>query len=247
MAAYEQLRPSSPTAGRRRSDDLELQDAHVKEAQISLIDEQGEGLLSKEDGREDHTKPAFLKSEGQKRRKFWCSIALIGLAGLIALAIGGLTLRWLYRTETEGDMVRTFRRPSSDYVIDPNWDYDASPATREYHWVITDIVANPDGVFRPMVVINDQFPGPMITCNEGDTIVVNVINMATNATSIHWHGIFQNGTNWNDGTVGVTQCPIAPGHTYRYEFTVKGQAGSCRSLSLFRSCSSSCAKQKDEN
>ncbi|KAF3762505.1 hypothetical protein M406DRAFT_217145, partial [Cryphonectria parasitica EP155] len=117
-------------------------------------------------------------------------------------------------------------RPSSDYVIDSTWDYSAAPTVREYHWVISDMAANPDGVFRPMMVINGQFPGPMIVCNQGDTIVVNVVNEAKNATAIHWHGLFQNGTVFMDGTVGVTQCPIASGQSYRYEFTVKGQAGS---------------------
>ncbi|KAF8856061.1 hypothetical protein BDZ45DRAFT_548274, partial [Acephala macrosclerotiorum] len=35
--------------------------------------------------------------------------------------------------------------------------------------------------------------------------------------SFHWHGIFQNGTNWMDGTVGVTSCPISPGGKFKYE------------------------------
>lgn len=101
-----------------------------------------------------------------------------------------------------------FRRPSSDYIIDPAWDFDAVPQIRKYKWVIGDIVANPDGVFRPMIAINGQFPGPMIECNEGDTLVVEVINQSINATSIHFHGLYQNGTNWMDGTSGVTQCPM---------------------------------------
>lgn len=76
-----------------------------------------------------------------------------------------------------------------------------------------------------MILVENQFPGPMIEVNEDDTIVVNVHNEATNATSIHWHGIYQNGTAWNDGAVGTTTCPIAPGHNFTYEFTVK-QSGS---------------------
>ncbi|KAF2755020.1 multicopper oxidase [Pseudovirgaria hyperparasitica] len=113
----------------------------------------------------------------------------------------------------------------NDYVLDPAWNAYAKPQKRIYDWTITDVELNPDGVFRPMVVINGQFPGPMIECNEGDTIVVNVRNEAVNATSIHWHGMYQNGTNWMDGTVGVTQCPIAPGAAYTYEFSTQGQWG----------------------
>ncbi|KAL1297859.1 hypothetical protein AAFC00_006385 [Neodothiora populina] len=47
----------------------------------------------------------------------------------------------------------------------------------------------------------------------------------SNSTAIHWHGIYQNGTNWMDGTVGISQCPIAPGHNFTYEFTVDNQSG----------------------
>ncbi|KAF2671312.1 hypothetical protein BT63DRAFT_423525 [Microthyrium microscopicum] len=53
----------------------------------------------------------------------------------------------------------------------------------------------------------------------GDTLIVNVCNnLGNQSTTIHWHGIFQNGTNSMDGTTGVTQCAIAPGRTQRYEF-----------------------------
>ncbi|KAB8339135.1 hypothetical protein FH972_022071 [Carpinus fangiana] len=111
------------------------------------------------------------------------------------------------------------------YILDPEWDYSAEPARREYNWTIRDEEYNPDGVFRPMMLINHQFPGPLIEINEGDTIVVNLENLAVNATSIHWHGLYQNGTNFMDGTVGVTQCPVAPGTSFTYEFKVPNQSG----------------------
>lgn len=76
-----------------------------------------------------------------------------------------------------------------------------------------------------MIVINGQFPGPLIRANEGDRIVVNVHNSATNSTSLHWHGQFQNGTNWMDGTTGITGCGIAPGESFRYELEIKNQRG----------------------
>jgi iron transport multicopper oxidase len=41
----------------------------------------------------------------------------------------------------------------------------------------------------------------------------------------HWHGIHQNHTNYQDGTEGVTQCPIIPNNTYNYNFQVLDQAG----------------------
>ncbi|KAH8809234.1 multicopper oxidase-domain-containing protein [Xylogone sp. PMI_703] len=125
----------------------------------------------------------------------------------------------------DNQQVKHFRRPSSDYILDRAWDFNAPPQVRTYNWKVMDIVANPDGVFRPMLAINGQFPGPMIECNEGDTLVIEVDNQSANATSIHFHGLFQNGTNWMDGTTGVTQCPIASKRKFRYEFRVSGQSG----------------------
>lgn len=118
-----------------------------------------------------------------------------------------------------------FRRPSSDYVLDRHWNFNAPPQVRNYNWTILDRIANPDGVYRPMIMINGQFPGPLIECNEGDTLVIDVYNQGVNATSMHFHGIYQNGTNWMDGTNGVTQCPIAPSQHFQYRFTVTGQSG----------------------
>ncbi len=54
-----------------------------------------------------------------------------------------------------------------------------------------------------MLFINGKFPGPLIEANRGDRLVINVTNnLKANATSMHWHGMFQNGTNWFDGTTG---------------------------------------------
>ncbi|KAH8676191.1 multicopper oxidase-domain-containing protein [Xylariales sp. PMI_506] len=119
----------------------------------------------------------------------------------------------------------SINRPDADYILDPVWDFNAPSQIRYYNWTILDKEANPDGVYKPMMTINGQFPGPLIEVNEGDTIVVDVQNLAVNATAIHWHGIFQNGTAWMDGTAGVTQCPISPGKSFQYKFTVQGQSG----------------------
>ncbi|OAA67579.1 L-ascorbate oxidase [Cordyceps fumosorosea ARSEF 2679] len=116
-------------------------------------------------------------------------------------------------------------RDPSEYILDMAWDFDAAPTTREYNWTITNADLNPDGVYRPMYLINNQFPGPLVECNDGDTIIVHVHNQAVNATAIHFHGLFQHGTNFMDGTVGVTQCPIAPRSSFTYTFTVRGQSG----------------------
>ncbi|KAI0206227.1 multicopper oxidase-domain-containing protein [Astrocystis sublimbata] len=115
--------------------------------------------------------------------------------------------------------------PGDGYVLDPEWDFASPNRIREYEWTITDGEGSPDGVLKPMMLINHQFPGPLIEINEGDVLSVKVSNKASNATALHWHGIFQNGTNWMDGAAGVTQCPIAPGQSYEYKFNVTGQSG----------------------
>ncbi|KAI0165720.1 multicopper oxidase [Xylariaceae sp. FL1272] len=110
--------------------------------------------------------------------------------------------------------------------FDINTDYYAtSPVygvTREYFFEISefDNWTGPDGqVKEEVMLINGQFPGPVIYADWGDTIVVHVTNsLTTNGTSIHWHGIRQYQTNLQDGANGATECPLAPGESKTYTF-----------------------------
>ena len=45
-------------------------------------------------------------------------------------------------------------------------------------------------------------------------------NLGNESTTLHFHGIHQNGTNNMDGVSMVTQCPVPPGHSYVYNFTI---------------------------
>ncbi|KAG5649822.1 Acyl-coenzyme A oxidase 2 [Sphagnurus paluster] len=93
----------------------------------------------------------------------------------------------------------------------------------------------PDGFTRSAVLAGSSqtdvsFPGPLVVGKKGDRFQLNVIDGLTDSTmlqstSIHWHGLFQEGSSWADGPVGVTQCPIAPGNSFLYDFTVPDQAG----------------------
>jgi iron transport multicopper oxidase len=59
----------------------------------------------------------------------------------------------------------------------------------------------------------------MIEANVGDTIVVNMQNnLGNESTSLHFHGMYQTGTQPYDGPVGVTQCPVNPGSSFTYTF-----------------------------
>ncbi|KAJ6033085.1 uncharacterized protein N7446_008619 [Penicillium canescens] len=87
---------------------------------------------------------------------------------------------------------------------------------------VTWVNANPDGLAeRKVVGINGQWPLPVIEVDKGDQLIVNTYNgLGDRSTSIHWHGMFQNGTNNMDGASMVTQCPIPPGSSYTYNLTV---------------------------
>lgn len=100
------------------------------------------------------------------------------------------------------------------------WDYKASPQTREYYFEISDILAAPDGVWRNMTVINGQFPGPMVECNSGDTIKVTVKNSGKKPTAIHFHGLLFKNANYYDGATSINQCEIPVNYTYTYEFKI---------------------------
>jgi len=105
--------------------------------------------------------------------------------------------------------------------------------TSDLHIVNKNI--QPDGFPRAAVLAgttasNAAFPGPLITGFKGSRFRLNVIDELTDttmlrSTTIHWHGLFQKGSAWADGPHGVTQCPIAPGHSFLYDFKVPDQAG----------------------
>ncbi|GAA6007651.1 uncharacterized protein JCM10292_002841 [Rhodotorula paludigena] len=110
----------------------------------------------------------------------------------------------------------------SELRLSREWDVEATPQTREYWWEIDERWGSPDGFDRPMLVVNGQYPGPLIEVNNGDLLVVHVVNSLDQPITIHWHGLVQNGTNWEDGPSGVTQCPILPRGSYTYRFPVTG-------------------------
>ncbi|CAN6381174.1 unnamed protein product [Urochloa humidicola] len=76
-----------------------------------------------------------------------------------------------------------------------------------------------------ITAVNGQLPGPTIHVHEGDTVVVHVVNNSPYNITVHWHGLFQRGTQWADGPEMVTQCPIHPGSRYTYRYNTTGQEG----------------------
>lgn len=102
------------------------------------------------------------------------------------------------------------------------WSRVIEGAVITYDYNITWVRANPDGLFeRPTIGINGQWPLPVMYATVGDTVIVNVDNQLGNqSTTLHFHGLYMNGTNQMDGPLQVTQCEITPGTTFKYNFTV---------------------------
>ncbi|KAJ4360369.1 laccase, multicopper oxidase, benzenediol:oxygen oxidorectuctase [Didymosphaeria variabile] len=91
--------------------------------------------------------------------------------------------------------------------------------TVKYTWELSNTTGAPDGYERILMLVNGQYPGPTLEANWGDNIEVTLTNnLQSNGTGIHWHGFRQLGTNDEDGTGGVTECPIPPGGSRTYRF-----------------------------
>lgn len=79
---------------------------------------------------------------------------------------------------------------------------------------------------RRMIGINNQWPVPTINVKKNDRVQIHLTNqLGDRNTSLHFHGLFQKGQNAMDGPEMVTQCPVPPGATFIYDFTVDDQAG----------------------
>ncbi|CEM04768.1 unnamed protein product [Vitrella brassicaformis CCMP3155] len=97
---------------------------------------------------------------------------------------------------------------------------------KEYHFDVSYGYFSGDCHERFSILVNGMNPGPEIRVKPGEEVVVHVKNnMPAESTSIHWHGQFQRGSPWMDGTPYVTQCPIAPMDTFTYRFHANDEPG----------------------
>lgn len=65
---------------------------------------------------------------------------------------------------------------------------------------------------------NGTAPGPTLHVQQGDEVVVTLVNHLSFGVTIHWHGVRV--PNAADGVAGVTQDAVKPGQSYVYRFTV---------------------------
>ncbi|MCP1471889.1 CopA family copper-resistance protein [Sphingobium sp. OAS761] len=72
------------------------------------------------------------------------------------------------------------------------------------------------------VTVNGTLPGPLLRLREGQDLTVDLINNASEGTSIHWHGMLV--PFLMDGVPGITMPAVERGETFRYRFPIR-QAG----------------------
>jgi len=63
---------------------------------------------------------------------------------------------------------------------------------------------------------NGTSPGPTLRVEQGDLVVVTLVNHLSFGVTIHWHGI--DVPNADDGVAGVTQNAVEPGQSFVYRF-----------------------------
>ena len=97
----------------------------------------------------------------------------------------------------------------------------ARGAVIEYSVEVSDSFRAPDGVSKFVQVVGDSFPGPLMSGQLGDTLLVTVSNrMAQSAYTMHWHGLSQHGLPWHDGVASLTECGIQPYQRFTYNVSL---------------------------
>jgi hypothetical protein len=148
-------------AGERCSQSLDSSDdmGMRKRLSLSLEAEQGQRLLL--------TDPENYELDDDKQyyrvewhlRTGWAITGSLLAAGLVFLLMVLFARYYIVEDippefSVQEALSSDFRRHMSDYTLDPNWNFHAGRKVRRFQWTILDRVANPDGVFRPMITIN---------------------------------------------------------------------------------------------
>ncbi|KAK3324236.1 Cupredoxin [Cercophora scortea] len=150
--------------------------------------------------------------------RFSSSLVVL-LSGVTSLATG--TPFFGLRKRASCANTATSRNCWGNYSIndDVTYTWPSTGVTRSFTFNVQAKTLAPDGVSKQMMTVNGQYPGPTIEANWGDNISVKVCNQLTlNGTGIHFHGIRHLNTNYADGATAQTECSIAPGDCYTYNW-----------------------------
>ncbi|XP_031475600.1 monocopper oxidase-like protein SKS1 [Nymphaea colorata] len=101
----------------------------------------------------------------------------------------------------------------------------ADDPLRTYDWTVSYSLLSPLDLEKMVIVINGQFPGPLLSVSTNDVASVTVRNNLTEPFLLTWNGIQMRRNSWQDGAQ-ETNCAIPAGGSWTYHFQVKDQIGS---------------------
>jgi len=148
-----------------------------------------------------------------------------GAAATAGIAVATNLLSQIEARGQTNDAPASPAQPDVDYrpVVTPNnpkLPWKIVDGVKVFHLVAEEV----DHQFAPGLKArcwgyNGSVHGPTIEAVEGDRVRIYVTNHLQEGTTVHWHGLLL--PNGMDGVGGMTQPLIAPGETFKYEFTLR--------------------------
>ena len=168
------------------------------------------------------------------RRKFLASGAALA-TGAAAMAAGGKASAEATAASAQWDESYSggpVDRPTLPPGL-PGRDYKpvVTPSGGSLEWKIVDgvkvfhlVAEEIDHEFTPGLNAlcwgySGRVNGTTIEAVEGERVRIYVTNKLPAPTTVHWHGLYL--PNGMDGVSGLTQKPIPPGETFKYEWTLR--------------------------
>lgn len=158
------------------------------------------------------------------RRQFLSGSAVVAGSALLARVTSKAEQMSLTNLPATNSEIKSDTDSRYRPVITPNGSslpWKLIDSVKVFHLIAEEV---PSHEFAPGLVahcwgFNGRVHGPTIEVVEGDRVRIYVTNKLPAPTSIHWHGILL--PNGMDGVSGLTQKPIQPGETFKYEFTLR--------------------------
>ncbi|TIB68511.1 hypothetical protein E3Q23_03673 [Wallemia mellicola] len=131
----------------------------------------------------------------------------------------------------KGALLALFNKEVLAGVLDDligNSHQDISIYNHKFTLNVTEVLTTLDGgKLRNMFAINGKpfYGAQPLVIDEDDVVEIEYINNASSNTTLHAHGIVQQGTMYSDGVPGVSQTPIQPGQNFTYKWKASDQYG----------------------
>jgi hypothetical protein len=116
-------------------------------------------------------------------------------------------------------------RPGKDYkpVVVPTGytlPFKIVDGIKVFHLIVEEVEHYFDSGLRATCwAYNGHVNSTVIEAVEGERVRIYVTNRLAAATTVHWHGLYL--PNGMDGVSALTQPPIMPGETFKYEWTLR--------------------------